>query len=193
MVEIENPMVDSNKKKSHEDNHTKVPYPCRIVKQKVDEQFSKFLELIKQIHVNLPFIDILTKMPKYAKFLKDFLSNTKRLEELSSITLTEQCSAIILNGFPLKLKDPGSFVIPCDIGDLHIHNALADLEASVSLMPYSMFTRLNLREPEPTKLTLSMADRSIKYPRGIIENLLVKVGRFVFPTVLEHMSSKSFE
>ena len=163
MVELkEKDEAKEERKKEEEGEGEKkkmVPYPGRLVKEKMDEQFSKFLELIKQLHVNLPFIDILTKMPKYAKFLKDILCNKKKLEEISMVTLNKQCSVIILNNIPLKLNDPGSFVIPCDIGDLHLHNALADLGASVSLMPYSMLMRLGLGEPEPTRLSLSMADK----------------------------------
>lgn len=97
MVEISQPREEDHEKK-HE--NVKVPYPGRLVKQKMDEQFGKFLEPIKQLHVNLPFVDILTKMPKYEKFLRNILSNKKKLEELSLVTHTEQCSVINLNDIP---------------------------------------------------------------------------------------------
>ncbi|GJT58277.1 reverse transcriptase domain-containing protein [Tanacetum coccineum] len=82
---------------------------------------------------------------------------------------------------PSKEKDLGSFTIPCDIGQLHINNALADLGASISLMPYTMYEKLGLGEPKATRVSLELADRSIQYPRGIIENVLIKVNKFVLP------------
>ncbi|GJW62990.1 DNA-directed DNA polymerase [Tanacetum coccineum] len=109
-------------------------------------------------------------MPKYAKFLKGLLTNKARLEEACKIIMNERCSAVLLNKLPSKEKDPGSFTIPCDIGQLHTDNALADLGASISLMPYTMYKKLGLGEPKATRMSLELADRSIQYPRGIIEN-----------------------
>ncbi|XP_027342241.1 uncharacterized protein LOC113855018 [Abrus precatorius] len=158
-----------------------LPYPARLKKDKDDEQFGKFLSLFHQLHINLPFVYTLTQMPKYAKFLKDLLSNKKKLEELATVTLNEECSAILQNKMPKKLKDPGSFILPCLIGRLIVDKALADLGASINLMPYSIFKKLGLGEPRPTRMSIQLADRSIKYPRGIIEDMLVKVDKFIFP------------
>ena len=158
-----------------------IPYPAKLKKDKMDEQFGKFLELFKQLHINLPFVEALSQMPKYAKFLKDLLSNKRKLEELSTVTLSEECSAIVQNKLPKKLKDPGSFTIPCLIGSLSVDKALADLGASINLMPYKMFKKLGLGEPKPTRMSIQLADRSVKYPKGIIEDVLVKVDKFIFP------------
>ncbi|GKA08295.1 putative ribonuclease H-like domain-containing protein [Tanacetum coccineum] len=95
--------------------------------------------------------------------------------------MNERCSAVLLNKLPLKEKDPGSFTIPCDVGNLHIDNALADLGASISLMPYSMYEKLGIGEPKPTRMSLELADRSIQYPQGIAENVLIKVDKFFLP------------
>ncbi|KAJ0513385.1 putative nucleotidyltransferase, Ribonuclease H [Helianthus annuus] len=157
------------------------PYPGRLLAKSDSEQYSRFLEMLKKLHVNLPFIEALSKMPKYAKFLKDLLTNKKKLEELSTVTLSEECSAVVQNKLPKKMTDPGSFTIPCLIGDLTVSHALADLGASINLMPYSIFAKLNLGEPSPTRMSLQLADRSVKFPRGIVENMLVKVDKFVFP------------
>ena len=119
-------------------------------------------------------------MPKYAKFLKELLSNKRKLEELSTVKLNEECLTIIQNKLPAKLKDPGSFTIPCLIGNLCVEKALADLGASINLMPYKLFKRLELGEPKPTRMSIQLADRSIKYPKGIIEDILVKVGKYIF-------------
>ncbi|GJS52557.1 reverse transcriptase domain-containing protein [Tanacetum coccineum] len=91
-------------------------------------------------------------MPKYAKFMKDLLTQKGRGNEASKITLNERYSVVVLNKIPLKEKDPGSFTIPCVIGQSGINKALADLGASIGLMPYSMFLRLNLGELKPTRL-----------------------------------------
>ena len=120
-------------------------------------------------------------MPKYAKFLKDMLTNKKKLKELSTVVLTEECSAILQNELPKKMADPGSFTIPCLLSDVSVSNALADLGASINLMPYSVFLKLGLGEPLPTRMSIQLADRSIKYLWGIVENMLVKVDKFIFP------------
>ncbi|GJV38573.1 reverse transcriptase domain-containing protein [Tanacetum coccineum] len=158
-----------------------VPFPRQLRKEKEEAQQKKFLENLKQLHINLPFIEALAQMPKYAKFLKSLLTNKARLEEACKITMNKRCSAVLLNKLPSKEKDPGSFTIPCDIGQLHIDNALADLGASISLMPYTMYEKLSLGEPKATRMSLELADRSIQYPKGIIENVLIKVDKFVLP------------
>ncbi|KAL5575038.1 hypothetical protein UlMin_016737 [Ulmus minor] len=158
-----------------------VPFPQRLRKQNLDKQFSKFIDIFKSLHINLPFVDMLEQMPKYAKFLKEVLSNKRRLEGNEKVMLTEECSAILQRKLPQKLKDPGSFTIPCTIGDFEFDKVLCDLGASINLMPLSIFRKLGLGEVKPTTVTLQLADRSIKHPRGIIEDVLVKVDKFIFP------------
>ncbi|GJT09070.1 putative nucleotidyltransferase, ribonuclease H [Tanacetum coccineum] len=101
------------------------------------------------------------------------------MEEACKIIMNERCFAVLLNKFPSKEKDPWSFTIPCDIGQLHINNALVDIGASISLMPYTMYKKLSLGEPNATRMSFELADRSIQYRRGIIENILIKVDKFV--------------
>ncbi|GJR51154.1 hypothetical protein Tco_1401675 [Tanacetum coccineum] len=101
-----------------------------------------------QLHINLPFIEALAQMPKYAKFLKGLLTNKARLEEACKFIMNERCSAVLLNKLPSKKKYRGIFTILCDIGQLHIDNALADLGARISLMPYTMYKKLGLGEPK---------------------------------------------
>ncbi|KAJ9177627.1 hypothetical protein P3X46_012827 [Hevea brasiliensis] len=102
-------------------------------------------------------------MPLYAKFLKEILSNKRRLEDYETVALIEECSVLLQNKLPPKLKDPESFFIPCHIGETSIEKALCDLGAS------------------PTTISLQLADRSIKYPVGILENVPLKVGKFFIP------------
>ncbi|GKB16814.1 DNA-directed DNA polymerase [Tanacetum coccineum] len=158
-----------------------IPFPRSLRKEKEEAQQRKFLENLKQLHINLPFIKALAQILKYAKFLKGLLTNKAGLEDACKITMNERCSAVLLNKLPSKEKDLGSFTIPRDIGKLHINNALADLGASISLMPYKMYEKLGLGEPTPTRMSLELADRSIQYPRGVIKHVLIKVDKFVLP------------
>ncbi|XP_076948274.1 uncharacterized protein LOC143620464 [Bidens hawaiensis] len=103
-------------------------------------------------------------MPKYAKFLKDLLKRKESLEELSTVPLNRECSAVVLNKVPEKLPDPGVFTIPCLFGRDTSCQALADLGASINLMPYSLFEKLGLGELTPTrKITLRAGDDSVTY------------------------------
>ena len=139
------------------------------------------MEVFKKLQINIPFADALEQMPTYVKYVKDILSKKRRLEEYETIALTEECSAIIQKKLPQKLKDPGSFTIPYIIGNAVFKRALCDLGANINMMPLSIFIRLGLEEAKPTIVTLQVADRSLKHPRGIIEDVLVKVDKFIFP------------
>ncbi|XP_052204333.1 uncharacterized protein LOC127809523 [Diospyros lotus] len=158
-----------------------IPFPQRLKQNKVDKQFEKFLKVFKQLRINIPFADALAQIPAYAKFLKEIMSNKRKLEDYKTIALTEECSAVIQKKLPPKMRDPGSFSIPCTIGDIDFSKALCDLGASVSLMPLSMCRKLGLKEIQPTTISLQLADRSVKYPSGILENVLVKVKKFIIP------------
>ena len=147
----------------------------------MDKQFTKFMEVFKKLHINIPFADALEQMPSYVKFMKDILSQKRRLLEYEIVNLIEEYSAMLQRKFPHKLKDPGSFTIPCKIGNSIFEIALCDLGASINLMSFSIFRRLGLGEARPTTVTLQFADRSLKDPWGVIENVLVKVNKFIFP------------
>ncbi|XP_076949120.1 uncharacterized protein LOC143621646 [Bidens hawaiensis] len=132
-------------------DHSRVPYLVRVKNQKLTREYGNLLDMFRQLRINLPFIEALQHMLKYAKFLKDLLKRNEILEELSTVPLNREFSTIVLNKVPEKLPDPGVFTVPC------------------------------LGELTPTRMSLSLADHSMKYPRGIIENLLVKVDNLVFP------------
>ena len=139
------------------------------------------MEVFKKLHVNIPFVDALEQMHSYVKFIKDLLSRKRRLSEFETVNLTKECNAILQRKLPRKLKDPDSFIIPCKIGNSIFKRALCDLGASINLMPLSIFKRLGLGEARPTTVTLQLADRSLKHPHGVIEDVLVKVDKFIFP------------
>ena len=115
-----------------------IPYPQRLKKNKLDKKFTKFMEVFKKLHINIPFADALEQMPSYVKFMKDILSKKRRLSDFETVNLTEECSAILQRKLPQKLKDPGSFTIPCTIGNSIFERALCDLGASINLMSLSI-------------------------------------------------------
>ncbi|XP_048229379.1 uncharacterized protein LOC125369937 [Ricinus communis] len=117
----------------------------------------------------------------YVKFLKEILSNKRKFEDLAFVMLNEECSAIFQNKLSKKKYDRGSFTIPCIIGDLTISDALAYLRASINVLSYNLFAKLGLAEIKPTRMSIQLVDRSVKYPRGVVENVLVKVDKFIFP------------
>ncbi|XP_073139081.1 uncharacterized protein [Henckelia pumila] len=158
-----------------------LPFPQRARQLNFDHQFKKFLEIFKKLHVNIPFADALAQMPSYAKFLKKILANKRKLTNLNTVTLNEECSAVLLNKLPPKLQDPESFSIPCAIGSMPFDKALCDLGASINLMSYSLAKKLGIGVMEPTTMSLKLADRSIKHPKGIVENVLLKFDEFIFP------------
>ncbi|WP_338309901.1 hypothetical protein, partial [Bradyrhizobium sp. TM233] len=120
----------------------KIPFPKALVKKNLDKQFSKFLEVFKKLHINIPFSEALEQMPIYAKFMKDILSKRRKLSEVDeTILMTEECSAILQRKMPKKRRDPGSFTIPVEIEGLTVVEALCDQGASINLMPLSMFKR----------------------------------------------------
>ncbi|KAK5825534.1 hypothetical protein PVK06_020378 [Gossypium arboreum] len=120
-------------------------------------------------------------MPNAIKFVKELLANKQKLNEASHVEMNAVCLAILQNKLTNKLKDPGSFMIPCLIGSLDVNNALADLRASINVMPYKMFKQLGLGKPKQTRISIQLADKTIRFPRGIIENVLVKIEKFIFP------------
>ena len=130
--------------------------------------------------MNIPLLDMIKQVPTYAKFLKDLCTVKKGLGIEKKAFLTKQVSAIIQSKTLVKYKDPGSPTISVNIGGTCIDKALLDLGASVNLLPYSVYKQLGLGELRPTNITLSLADRSVKIPKGIVEDVLVKVDKFYY-------------
>ncbi|GJS78718.1 reverse transcriptase domain-containing protein [Tanacetum coccineum] len=154
----------------------KIPYPQRLRKEKMEAQYGKFLDMIRAVRINVPLIDVLARMPNYGKFLKELISNKHKIEQISATFLSDESSAMIQNKVPPKLGDPRSFLIPCNFNKTFSCNALADLGASINLMPYSLYAKLSLETLKPTKMSIRLADRSFQYPVGIAKNMLVEVG-----------------
>ncbi|XP_050887529.1 uncharacterized protein LOC127092691 [Lathyrus oleraceus] len=149
-----------------------IPYPQRLKQTKIDNQYKKFIKVIEKIHVEIPFTEVITQIPSYAKFLKDILTNKRRLDDPKPL----ECHSIANNKLAKNEKDPGRFSIPCILGNHVIDKAFLNLGASVSLMPSAVSIRLNLGDLQPTKMSLQLAYRSVKYPIGILEDIPVRIG-----------------
>ncbi|XP_070022474.1 uncharacterized protein [Nicotiana sylvestris] len=157
------------------------PFPQRLQKKNDDRMFTKFLSMLSQVQLNIPLVDVLREIPKYDKYIKDIVDHKRRLTEFKTVALTEECTSRVQNKLPQKLKDPGSFTIPVRIGNIDVGRALCDLGASINLMPLSLFKQLVLGAPRPTTMMLQLADRSIAHPEGVIEDVLLQIGKFIFP------------
>ncbi|GJU91392.1 reverse transcriptase domain-containing protein [Tanacetum coccineum] len=163
-----------------------IPYPSRRNDQKSLEKASyqkeKIFQMFQDLRFDISFADALFLMPRFAPTIRNLLMNKEKLLELAKIPLNENCSAMLLKKFPKNLGDPGKFLIPCDFPRMDVCHALADLGASINLMPISIWKKLSLPELTLTRMTLELADRSISHPKGVAEDVFVKVGKFHFPT-----------
>ncbi|GJR02656.1 reverse transcriptase domain-containing protein [Tanacetum coccineum] len=162
-----------------------IPYPSRRNDEKrhekANDQVEKFYKIFQDMSFEISLADALILMPKFASTLKALIGNKEKLSEMARTPLNEHCSAVILNKLPKKLGDPDKFLIPCDFPEMDECLALADLGASINLMPLSVWKKLSLPELTPTCMTLELADRSITKPIGIAEDVYLKVGKFKFP------------
>ncbi|XP_042467226.1 uncharacterized protein LOC122050385 [Zingiber officinale] len=131
-----------------------IPFPHKLITSQKDKEFNRFLKKIKEICIEVPLIDALHQMPKFAKFLKGILSNRRQKGDFETVTLIENCSALLTVNSPPKLQDPGSLSIPCKIGSEQIPRAFCDLGANVSLLPYSLCKKLGLQNIKLTTMAL---------------------------------------
>nr|GEU77105.1 reverse transcriptase domain-containing protein [Tanacetum cinerariifolium]GEU81599.1 reverse transcriptase domain-containing protein [Tanacetum cinerariifolium] len=141
----------------------------------------KFFQIFKDLDFNISFADALILMPKFGLTIKSLFTNKDKLYELARTPLNEHCSVVLLKKFLEKLGDPGKFLIPCDFSRMDECLSLADLSASINLMPLSVWNKLSLPKLTPTLMNLKLADRSISRLVGVVEDFYVKVGKFHFP------------
>nr|GEY48497.1 reverse transcriptase domain-containing protein [Tanacetum cinerariifolium] len=163
-----------------------IPYTLRLNDQKLHEkatnQMEKFFQIFQDLHFDISVADALILMPNFASTIKSLLTNKDKLFELAKIPLNENCLLMLLKKLLKKLGDPGKFLIPCDFSGMDVCHALADLGASINLMPLSIWKKLSLPELTPTRMTLKLANRSITRPKGVAKDVFVKVGKFHFST-----------
>ncbi|KAL5554316.1 hypothetical protein UlMin_041717 [Ulmus minor] len=156
-------------------------FEIKEIKEENSALKGEILKQLKQVRINLPFLHVIKQVPNYAKVIKD-LCTLKRKHNVKKMTfLAEQASVVIDNKTPPKYKDPGCPTVPCQIGNQACGQALLDLGASVNLMPYSVYLQLGLGEIKPTTVVLQLADRLVRKPRGIVEDVLVQIDKFYYP------------
>ncbi|RVW66712.1 hypothetical protein CK203_065747 [Vitis vinifera] len=154
--------------------HMPPPFPQALHGKKEIKNSSEILEVLRQVKVNIPLLDMIKQVPTYAKFLKDLCTVKRGLQVTKNAFLTEQVSAIIQSKSPVKYKDPGCPTISVNIGGTHVEKALLDLGASVNLLPYSVYKQLGLGGLKPTTMTLSLADRGEGFEEVCLINTLVE-------------------
>nr|GFA31541.1 reverse transcriptase domain-containing protein [Tanacetum cinerariifolium] len=160
-------------------------YPSRRDNERrrdqANEQIEKFYEIFKDVSFEISFTNSLILMPKFASTLKALIRNKEKLSEMDRTPINEHCSTVILNKLPRKLGDPGKFLTPCEFPGMDECLALADLSASINLIPLFVWEALSLSKLTPTCMTLELMDRSVSKPIGIAKDVLFKVGMFHFP------------
>ena len=149
----------------------------------MEEVEKEILETFRKVEVNIPLLDAIKQIPRYAKFLKELCTHKRKLKGNERISMGRNVSALIGKFVPHileKCKDPCTFCIACIIGNSKFENAMLDLGASVSVMPLSIFNSLSLGPLQPTGVVIQLANRSVAYPTGFIEDVLVRVGELIF-------------
>ncbi|XP_074266617.1 uncharacterized protein LOC141589896 [Silene latifolia] len=158
-----------------------IPFPQRLARVKLEQKYGKFMDMMKRMSITMPFIDVIKEIPTYGKFLKELISNKNYVDASTTVNLSKERSAILMNELHQKLEDPRCFSIPCTIGTVQIERALCDLGASISLMPIKIFKKLKDFELSPTRVFLQLADRSVRYPIGLVEDVPFKVEKLEIP------------
>ena len=174
-------VVDVELEKDKASHVPPTPYPHRLRAPKKVNNHYEIYQLFKQVKLNIPLLDAIKQILSYPKFLKGLCTVKRKLGVNKDAFMTEQSTSLIRNNFPPKYKDLGSPTISIVVGNSKLGHALVDLGASVNLLPYSVYVELGLGELEPTNITLQLADRSVKIPRGIVKDVFVQVDKFYFP------------
>ena len=160
---------------------TPAPFPQRLRLPKKGTTNDEIYKLFEQVKINIPLLDAIKQIPAYSKFLKELCTVKRPMQVHKKAFLMEQASSMFHTEKAQKYKDPGCPTISIVIGATKIERALLDLGASVNLLPYSVYKQLGLGELKPTNVTLQLADRSTRVPRGMVEDVLIQVDKFYFP------------
>ncbi|CAA0838505.1 Unknown protein, partial [Striga hermonthica] len=157
-----------------------IPFLSRLRHEKQEQQFRDLYNMLSKVNVNLPLLDVIKNMPSYVKFFKDLVTKKRKFGDGEKVVVYEAASAM-QHDLPKKERDPGGFVIRIALGNRKEASGMLDLGAGINLMPFSIFQRLGLGDLRPTRMCLQLADRSIRYPKGVVEDVLVRIGRLIVP------------
>ena len=169
-----------DKQQEEEESIKAAPYPERLRMPGKDKYQTEIQEIFNKCSLNIPLLEAIKQVPKYAKYLKDLCTVKRTLRVKKKCFLAQNITALVQNK-PVKCKDHGAPTIPCKIGNKNFGEALLDLGSSVNLLPYHIYQTLGIGELEPTAYTLQLVDRSVVIPRGTVEDVLVQVHNFVYP------------
>ncbi|CAN6695192.1 unnamed protein product [Malus baccata var. baccata] len=153
----------------------KTSVQLRFAQSKKEESEKDILDTFRKVQVNIPLLDAIKQVPRYAKFLKELCTTRKRISNKEVVKVSENVSAVLQRKLPPKCKDPGSFTIPCVIGNTRFEQCMLDLGAYINVMPYSIYASMNLGELKQDGVIIQLADRSNAYPKGVLEDVLVQV------------------
>ncbi|KAG8634279.1 hypothetical protein MANES_17G023144v8 [Manihot esculenta] len=161
--------------------HIPPPFPKRFERTQKEKEEKEILETFRKVEINIPLLDAVKQIPRYAKFLKELCTNRRKLAEREKVSVGEVVTTIIKRELPTKCKDKGMFAISCKIGNVGIKKVMCDLGASINVMPLSIYKSLNACALKETRVVIQLADRSVVYPIGVLEDVLVQVDELVFP------------
>ncbi|GER32192.1 DNA-directed RNA polymerase subunit beta' [Striga asiatica] len=158
----------------------RIPFLDRLRNEKQEKQFWDLFSMLSKVNVNLPLLDVVKNMPSYGKFFKDLVTKKRKFEDGEKVVMYEAAS-VMQHDLPKNERDPGGFIIKIALGNGKVALRMLDLGPGINLMPFSIFQRLGLWDLRPTRMCLQLANRSIRYPKGIVEDVLVKVGKLIIP------------
>ncbi|RDX81010.1 hypothetical protein CR513_38366, partial [Mucuna pruriens] len=165
-----------------------LPFPSRTTSARKPESDEELLKMFRKVEINIPLLDAIKQVPKYAKFLKELCVHKRRKmkgsKEIGGVVSALTRNEEITTGaptLPKKCRDPGIFSVPCTIGECTFADAMLDLGASINVMPTSIYRSLNFGDLEPTGMTIQLANRSSVQPLGVLEDVLVQVNELIFP------------
>ncbi|CAA0811112.1 Unknown protein, partial [Striga hermonthica] len=177
---LASPLPEPALHKSPNPYKQKIPFPSRLLEEKDRRMIRDLHAMLAKVNVDLSPPDVIKKIPEYARFFKELAANKKRLESSDEVLVSEAAS-VFHHDLPKKEKDPGGFVITLAFGNGAETSGMLDLGAGINLMPLAVYHRLGLGELKPTRMRLQLADRSFRHPEGIIEDVLVRVGKLIVP------------
>ncbi|CAA0824785.1 Uncharacterized mitochondrial protein AtMg00860, partial [Striga hermonthica] len=179
-ADVEKPADGSMLHKSPNPYKPRIPFPSRLRDEKQEQQFQDLYKMLSKVNVNLPLLDVIKNMPSYVNFFKDIVTKKRKFVDGEKVVVYEAASAI-QHDLPKKERDPGGFMIKIALGNGNEASGMLDLGAGINLMPFSIFQRLGLGDLRPTRMCLQLANRSIRYPKGVVEDVLVRVGKLIVP------------
>ena len=150
-------------------------------KKKKKGLMTEVFDMFTKADVNLPLLDLISRVPAYAEFVKNICMHKKKFLGKEKIVLKEEASAIIQRRASRDIHDPTSFVIGCTIGDKSFDGALMDMCTSINIMPLATFRKLAIGNLQPTSISVQLADETFRMPVGIVEDVLVRVDKFILP------------